>query len=87
MKTYNVHLTFKHPAWNTKDGIDYTIKANTKAEAIKYARRQASDYGETGVIYFKATEQESQRFYGDSEINNSRAAEAFDMFRNAGGFN
>ncbi len=28
---------------------------------------------------------ESARFYGDSEINNSRAASAFDAFRSANG--
>ena len=56
MKTYNVHLTFKHPAWDQKEGFDYTIKANSKLEAVKYARRKAFDNGETGVIYFKATE-------------------------------
>ncbi len=30
--------------------------------------------------------EQQERFHGDSEVNNSRAASAFDAFRMAGGF-
>lgn len=43
MPTYRVTLSFKHPAWDERDGIPYDIAAKTKRDAVKRARRQA-DY-------------------------------------------
>lgn len=47
IKTYEVTLTFKHPSWDEKDGIQYEIDARSKGDAIKRARRQAYDDGHT----------------------------------------
>lgn len=42
-----VTLRFQYPAWDEKDGIVYRISAKDRAQAIRYARRQASDDGHT----------------------------------------
>lgn len=55
-KSYQVLMTFKYPAWDEKNGVTFDVRARSKAEAVKAARRQASDEGHTGVRYFKATE-------------------------------
>lgn len=56
VKTYNVHITWKYPAWDEKSGADITVSARSKADAIKSARREMRNGGHTGVMYFKATE-------------------------------
>lgn len=57
MKTlYAVLMTFQHPAWDEKRGIEYLIRADSKANACKYARRRADDDGHSGRRFFKAVE-------------------------------
>lgn len=60
--TYNVKMTFQHPAWDEVAGIDYEgIVASSKSEANKKARRLAERDGHVygrGRIFFKATEVE-----------------------------
>ncbi len=60
MTEYTVTLRFQFPAWDEKDGIDFTIRAKTKAEAVKYARARAERDGHTGGgkgrLTFKARE-------------------------------
>ncbi len=60
MKTYSVRVTKQCPAWDERGGFDLEITADTKAQAIRYARRQMNDDGHTGPgcgrSYFKATE-------------------------------
>jgi hypothetical protein len=62
LRTYDVKLTFKHPAWDEVDGIDYQgIVASSKSDANKAARRQAERDGHVygrGPVYFRATEVE-----------------------------
>ena len=55
-KKYVVHVTWRDPAWDEKDGADIETEARSKADACKYVRRQMRDGGHTGVMYFKATE-------------------------------
>lgn len=57
LKRYEVHMTFRNPAWDEKNGYHYSVTARSKAEACKRARRQSEDDGHGGVRYFKATEQ------------------------------
>ena len=45
MTAYDVKLTFRFPAWDEKDGIDFLVMADTKREAIKKARRLADHNG------------------------------------------
>ena len=47
-KTYEVTIRFQFPAWDEVNGIQYTIDAESKAEAIKDARHQARNDGHTG---------------------------------------
>lgn len=56
MPNYRVHVTFKHPAYDERGGLDYDVYADTKADAVKRARRRARDDGHTGTLYFKAEE-------------------------------
>ena len=55
-KKYTVHVTWKHPAWDEKDGADLEIEARSKAEACKYARNEMRRRGHLGAMYFSATE-------------------------------
>lgn len=61
---YTVTLRFQYPAWDEKNGIPYTVEANTKAEAIQRARRQADNDGHLcggkGRVTFTATEQKGE---------------------------
>jgi hypothetical protein len=60
-KTYNVHATFKYPAWDEKNGFDLEIRARSKAEANQKARRQMEMGGHCdrqSPMSFKATEME-----------------------------
>lgn len=59
-KKYVVHVTWRDPAWDEKDGADIETEARSKADACKYVRRQMRDGGHTGVMYFKATEVPSE---------------------------
>lgn len=45
--TFQVTLRFQFPAWDEVDGITYEIEANSKAEAIDRARREARRDGHT----------------------------------------
>ncbi len=56
LKDYTVHVTFAHPAWDEKDGLDIDVTARTKRDACKSARRKMSDAGHLGRMSFKATE-------------------------------
>lgn len=60
LRTYNVKMTFQHPAWDEVDGIQYEgIVASSKSGANKQARRLAESDGHVygrGLVYFKATE-------------------------------
>ena len=59
LKRYEVHQTFKTPAWDEHKGYYYEVSAYTKAEANKRAREKAYHDGYThsyGVMYFKARE-------------------------------
>ena len=49
MTEYEVQLTFRSPAWDTKDGIVFCVTAKSAAEAIKRARKQAEYDGHTGA--------------------------------------
>lgn len=58
--TYAVTMTFEFPAWDETKGVFFSVEANSKAEAIKEARRQAyaDGYATTGKgkYWFKAEE-------------------------------
>ena len=63
MKTYTVICFVQYPAWDERDGIQFTdIEARTKTAAIKKARDIGWKYGAThrmqGRKTFKAYEQE-----------------------------
>lgn len=63
-KRYNVIVTVQYPAWNERDGIVfYDIKAASKADAIKEARRENAIGGqihrEQGRATWRAVEQEA----------------------------
>ncbi len=62
MKNYTVTLRFQFPAWDEKDGIQFEEQAETKSQAIRYARRQADTCGHLcggkGRASFKAVEAE-----------------------------
>lgn len=53
---YVVHVTWRDPAWDEKDGADIETEARSKSEACKYVRNQMRRDGHMGVLYFKATE-------------------------------
>ena len=59
-KNFAVTMTKQFPAWDERQGITVDVQARTKAEAIKYARREMADAGHTGSgcgrAYFKAVE-------------------------------
>lgn len=47
---FDVTLRFQYPAWDETNGIVYLeISARSKAEAIKFARRMAYNYGHIGT--------------------------------------
>ena len=48
MKTYTVLQTIQYPSWREINGIPYTVKAYSKAEAIKKARVWAWHSGHYG---------------------------------------
>ena len=54
IQEYRVLMTFKHPAWDEKNGYVYYVNATSKSEACKRARSQADYDGHSGVRYFKA---------------------------------
>lgn len=61
VKAFDVVMRFQYPAWDEMDGISFTgIQAVSKAEAIKYARREAERDGHAttgkGRYTFTATE-------------------------------
>jgi hypothetical protein len=58
MENYKVHVRFKHPAWDERDGYCVYVESRSKSDAIKSARRQMRDAGHGGVKYFTATKTE-----------------------------
>lgn len=58
LKPYTVHMTFRDPGWDERDGYDYDVHGYSKSDACRVARRRAYNDGHTGVLYFKATEVE-----------------------------
>lgn len=63
LKTWNVTMRFRYPAWDEKDGIEYRgISARSKSEANKFAARQALSDGHAvggrGPYWFTAAEAE-----------------------------
>ena len=48
--TYTVTLTFRYPAWDEREGLRYTVEADSKREAVKRARRQADRDGHLCAI-------------------------------------
>lgn len=60
IRTWNVTLRFKFPAWDEVDGLVFAgIEASSKSEAIKIARKGAHEDGITigrGRYVFSATE-------------------------------
>lgn len=56
MIEYIVTMRFKHPAYDEVNGIRYTIRAESKADACKRARRQADHDGHMGRRHFSAVE-------------------------------
>lgn len=59
-KVFDVLVTFKNPAWDEKDGLEYPdIRARSKSDANRIVRRRAFDYGHTvgRRAWFTATEQ------------------------------
>jgi hypothetical protein len=65
MKHYIVTLRYQFPAWDERDGLPYEVDADSKAQAIQIARREAEHDGNagTGVLKgrqsWKAVEDES----------------------------
>lgn len=60
-KTYEVTLRFQFPAWDEKNGISYTVSADSKSAAIASARKEATYDGHIpatgkGRATFKAEE-------------------------------
>jgi len=49
MKTYTVTMRFQYPAHDERDGIPFEVQADSKAEAVRIARRQAERDGHTGT--------------------------------------
>lgn len=39
-KQYTVIVTVQYPSWNERDGIEFSVEATCKAEAIRKARRE-----------------------------------------------
>ncbi len=66
---YDVRLTFQYPAWDEVDGIVFTVDADCKAKAVKYARYEADRAGHLcggkGRVSFKATESDVQDIFYD----------------------
>jgi hypothetical protein len=60
MKTYSVHMTKAHPAWDEVDGIKLGLfRAKSKSDAIRQAHARARDCGHAGGAgryWLKATE-------------------------------
>ena len=60
-KRYLIEARLKYPACNHK-GYDFEVSANTKADAIKRARREIIDHGHhgriDGPISYRAIEQD-----------------------------
>lgn len=48
-KKYTVTINKQSPSYDEKNGISYDIEAKTKTDAIRYARRQATDDGHVGT--------------------------------------
>lgn len=63
MKAYRVEATLKFPSCY-HSGYEFTIYAKNKAEAIKKARRDATNEGHTkqdGALVYKVIELETAR--------------------------
>ena len=45
---YTVTLRYQFPNWDETKGLRYTIEADSKSSAIRYARRRATDDGNAG---------------------------------------
>jgi hypothetical protein len=62
MNGYIVTLRFQFPAHDERDGIPFEQVAKSKADAIRYARREADNAGHLcggkGRVSFKAVEVE-----------------------------
>lgn len=62
-KTYTVSVKVQYPCWDERDGFTFPdIVADSKAEAIRKARRHNWQYGIVnatthGLSWWKATEQ------------------------------
>jgi len=60
IKNYTVTMRFQFPAWDEVNGITFDEQARSKADAVKYARRQADRDGHLcggkGRVSFKAEE-------------------------------
>jgi hypothetical protein len=54
METYTVLAMPVFPAWDEREGYQYVVRAKSKSEAIKRARRQHADNGHLGRIIFSA---------------------------------
>lgn len=54
LKPYAVHVTFKAPAWDERDGLEVVVHGYSKSDAVKVARSKVRNDGHTGVLYFKA---------------------------------
>lgn len=52
---YSVKMSFKFPAWDERNGYEYSVYAKSKADAVKQARRMASADGHMGQRSFKAS--------------------------------
>ena len=48
MRNFTVLLKSQYPAYDERNGIRYHVEADTKADAIRRARRQARDDRHTG---------------------------------------
>lgn len=82
-RDYAVTMTFASPAWDERDGITITVRARSKAAAIKSARETMRDAGHMGKVSFRAVladassspytstryadEMPEADFYGESE--------------------
>lgn len=74
-KNFKVTMTFQFPAWDEVNGIEYLMTGNTKADAVKSARRQAENDGHAvggrGKYWFRAveTDEAPQTYESESLID------------------
>lgn len=87
VKNYTVTLNFEHPAYDEKGGIKFEVTGKSKSDAIKAARREASNAGHLaggkGRVSFKAEEAErvepAPESPQESRINSEREPDIFKM--------